>query len=129
METDTSCEMYYFKLIKILIFEAYKKVLFRDTPTATRGISVYTVSSEGPASTSHSGIRTGDARVTRSLHLRSNHCAKRATVNLDTVAVEARRKFKKIILILKRLHFLFWHISAPFFADICEGKKMTEVSY
>ena len=39
------------------------------------GTSVYTVSSEGPAKTSRSGIRTGDARIIRSLRLRSNHCA------------------------------------------------------
>jgi hypothetical protein len=42
------------------------------------GTSVYTVSFEGPAPMSHSGIRTGDARITRSLRLRSNHCATRA---------------------------------------------------
>jgi hypothetical protein len=42
------------------------------------GTSVYTVSSEGPAPTSHSGIRTGDARIIRSLRLRSDHCARRA---------------------------------------------------
>jgi hypothetical protein len=32
------------------------------------GASVYTVSSERPAPTSHSGIRTLDARIIRSLH-------------------------------------------------------------
>jgi hypothetical protein len=42
------------------------------------GPSVYTVSSVGLAPTSRSGIRTGDARIIRSLRLRSNHCATRA---------------------------------------------------
>jgi hypothetical protein len=41
--------------------------------------SVYTVSFERLASTSHNGIRTCDARITRSLHRRFNHCATRAT--------------------------------------------------
>jgi hypothetical protein len=40
-----------------------------------QGASVYTVSSEGLAPTSHSGVRTGDAKITRSLRLRFNHCA------------------------------------------------------
>jgi hypothetical protein len=44
--------------------------------------SVYTVSSEGTAPTSHSGIRTGDAKINRSLCLRSNHCTTRAASNL-----------------------------------------------
>jgi hypothetical protein len=35
------------------------------------GTSVYIVSSEGPAPTSHSGIRTRGARITRFPHLRS----------------------------------------------------------
>jgi hypothetical protein len=47
------------------------------------GTSAYTVSPEGPAPTSHSGIRTGDARIIRSLFLRSNHCAKKKMSLLD----------------------------------------------
>ena len=39
------------------------------------GTSVCTVSSEGQAPTSHSGIQTGDARIIRSLYFSSNHCA------------------------------------------------------
>jgi hypothetical protein len=44
--------------------------------------SVYTVSSEGPASASHSGIQTCDVRIIRSLRLRYNHCTTRATLKL-----------------------------------------------
>jgi hypothetical protein len=42
------------------------------------GTTVYTVSSERPAFTSQSGIRTGDAKITSLLRLRSNHCSTRA---------------------------------------------------
>jgi hypothetical protein len=42
------------------------------------GTSLYTVSSERPEPTSHSGIWTCDARITRFLRLRSNDCATRA---------------------------------------------------
>jgi hypothetical protein len=38
------------------------------------GPRFFSVSCEGPAPTSHSGIWTRDARITRSLRLRSNHC-------------------------------------------------------
>jgi hypothetical protein len=41
------------------------------------GTSVYTVSSQGPAPTSHSWIRTGNARITRFMRLHSNHCTTR----------------------------------------------------
>jgi hypothetical protein len=36
-------------------------------------ISVYTISSEGPAPMSHSGIRTDNVKTIISLHLHSNH--------------------------------------------------------
>jgi hypothetical protein len=40
------------------------------------GTSVYTVSSERAASTSHSGVRTLNSRIIRSFYARrSNHCA------------------------------------------------------
>jgi hypothetical protein len=51
------------------------------------GTSVYTVSSEGPASIFHSEIRTRDARITRSLRLRSNHCATRAARRLTSTFI------------------------------------------
>jgi hypothetical protein len=43
------------------------------------GTSVYTISSEGLAPASHSGIQTHDVRFIRSLHCRSNHCVTWAT--------------------------------------------------
>jgi hypothetical protein len=46
---------------------------FHATPAATPDLGLYGLISEGPAPTSHSGIRTSDARITRSLHLRFNH--------------------------------------------------------
>jgi hypothetical protein len=61
------------------------------------GISVYTVSSEGPASMFHSGIRTGESRITRSLRLRSNHCATWAASQGMSV------KHQKHVLWLKKI--------------------------
>jgi hypothetical protein len=52
------------------------------------GTSVYAVSSEGPAPTSERGIRTGDAKITRSLCLHSNHCAMRTTMLSSVIIIQ-----------------------------------------
>jgi hypothetical protein len=78
------------------------------------GTSVYTVSSEGPALTSHSGIRTGDARIIRSLRLRSNHCATRAVGKTLTLAISNERLVIGVLYLTSHV-FL---VTRPLYLDL-----------
>jgi hypothetical protein len=74
----------------VLSIHGFKQRGFFFVPHLLRhGTSVYTASHEGPAPTTHIGVRTGDARITRSLRLCSNHCATRAA----SLSAEHRSKF------------------------------------